>query len=181
MNGWSHKKIIFYFFCKFDLLRKKLENNFFMRAAVLCANIFQIFVLNWIIKNICCCLFKSLFNWSPHFFTSFSKPAGIPTDSSENSTASVMGFNWYPNINQKWNWFQIFLSEIHESPKNGSRGVFFLISGFLKGLRHSAMVNKMLLTSQSPVNSANIWSSFCYTLHMWQARISRLTYRYVSS
>ena len=105
--------------------------------------------LNLIIKNICCCLFKSLFNWSPHFFTSFSKPAGIPTDSSENSTASVMGFNWYPNINQKWNWFQIFLSEIHESPKNGSWGVFFLISGFLKGLRHSAMerIKKTLLKS----------------------------------
>ena len=121
------------------VLRKKLENKKILRAAVLCANISQIFFLNWIIKNICGFLFKSLFNWSSHFFTSFSKPAGIPTDSCENSAAAEMGFNSYPNIKQKWNWFQIFLSEIYESPKNGSRGVFFLISGFLQGLTHSAM------------------------------------------
>ena len=43
MKGWSHKKIIFYFFCTFDLLSNKLENNFFMRAPLLCANISQIF------------------------------------------------------------------------------------------------------------------------------------------
>ena len=83
MKGWSHKKIIFYFFCKFDLPRKKLENNNFMGAALLYANIYQIFFLIWIIKNICCCLSKNLFNWSPHFSTSFSKRARIPTDSFE--------------------------------------------------------------------------------------------------
>ena len=43
MKGWSHKKIIFSFFCKFDLPRKKLENNNFMGAALLYANIYQIF------------------------------------------------------------------------------------------------------------------------------------------
>ena len=85
MKGWSHKKIIFYFFCKFDLPRKKLENSNFMGAALLCANISQIFFLNWIIKNICFCLSKNLFNWSLHFFTSFNKPAGMPTDSFEKS------------------------------------------------------------------------------------------------
>ena len=37
----------------------------------------------------------------PLTFTSFSKPAGIPTDSCENSTAAEMGFNLYPNIKQK--------------------------------------------------------------------------------
>ena len=68
----------------FDLPRKKLENSNFMGAALLCANISQIFFLNWIIKNICCCLSKNLFNWSLHFFTSFNKPAGMPTDSFEN-------------------------------------------------------------------------------------------------
>ena len=31
--------------------------------------------------GICCCLFKTLFNCSPHFFTSFSKPARNQTDS----------------------------------------------------------------------------------------------------
>ena len=40
------------------------------------------------------------------------------------STSTEMGFNSYPNISQKWNWFQIFLSEMHESLKNGNRGVF---------------------------------------------------------
>ena len=43
MKGWSDKKIILYLFCSSDLLRKKVENNFFIRAALLCANISQIF------------------------------------------------------------------------------------------------------------------------------------------
>ena len=57
------------------------------------------------------------------------------------SSTTEMGFNSYPNISRKWNWFQIFLSEMHLSQKNGSRGAFFLISSFLKGLTYSAMVN----------------------------------------
>ena len=60
--------------------------------------------------------------------TSFSKTTGIAADSCENSTAAEMGFNSYPNIKQKWNWFQIFQSEIYESPKNGSRGALFPVS-----------------------------------------------------
>ena len=48
------------------------------------------------LDHICCCLFKLLFNSSPHFFTSFTKPAGIPTDSCENSTAAEIGFNSSP-------------------------------------------------------------------------------------
>ena len=64
------------------------------------------------------------------FSTSFGKPAGISTE---------MGFNSYPNSSWKWNWFQIFLSEMHLSQKNGSRGAFFLISSFLKGLTYSAL------------------------------------------
>ena len=56
--------------------------------------------LFWI-KNIYCCLFKSLFNLSTHFFTSFSKTVGISTDSCESFTAAEMGFNLYPNIKQK--------------------------------------------------------------------------------
>ena len=42
-EGLVPQKIIFYFFCKFDLPRKKLENNNFMGAALLYANIYQIF------------------------------------------------------------------------------------------------------------------------------------------
>ena len=92
------------------------------------------FSLNWIMKNICCCLFKSLFKLSTHFFTSFSKTAGIPTDSCENSTAAEMGFNSYPNIKQKWNWFQIILSEIYELPKKWKPRCVFLNFRFPTGL-----------------------------------------------
>ena len=56
----------------------------------LCANISQIFVLKLIITNICC----------RHFLTSFSKPAGIPTDSCEN-TAAEMGFKFRTQISMK--------------------------------------------------------------------------------
>ena len=41
---------------------------------------------------------KSLFNWSPHFITSFSKPVRIPTESCENCSTAEMGFQLEPNI-----------------------------------------------------------------------------------
>ena len=97
MKGWSHKKIILYLFRSFDLLRKKVENNFFMRAALLCANISQIFFSQFDQKYLRC-LFKSLFNWSPHFFTSFNKPARTSTDSCENSSAASLNDQLDPNI-----------------------------------------------------------------------------------
>ena len=100
VNCWSDKKIILYLFCSFDLLRKKVENNFFIRAAVLCANISQIFFLNSIIKNICAVYLRVCSTGPLTFFTSFSKPGRTSTDSCENSSAAVMGFIWYPNINQ---------------------------------------------------------------------------------
>ena len=97
MNGWSHIKIILYLFCSFELLRKKVE--FFLCGQPFCVQIFpKYFFLNFTIKNICCCLSKSLFNWSSHFFTSFRKPAGNPTDSFKYYTAAIMSFNSYPNI-----------------------------------------------------------------------------------
>ena len=80
MKGWSHKKIILYLFCSFDLLRKKVENNFFIRAAVLCANISQIFFLNLINKNICAVYLRVCSSGPLTFFTSFSKPAGTSTE-----------------------------------------------------------------------------------------------------
>ena len=91
MKGWSDKKFILYLFCSFDLPRKKIE-NIFIRAALLCANISQIFFSQFHHQKYLRCLFKSLFNWSPHFFTSFSKPTGIPTDSCEKVDAS--GPSW---------------------------------------------------------------------------------------
>jgi len=79
VEPWSDKKIILYLFCSFDLLKKKVENNFFIRAAFLCANISQIFFSQFDHQKYLRCLFKSLFKWSPHFFKSLSKPAGTST------------------------------------------------------------------------------------------------------
>ena len=59
MNGRSDKKIILYLFCSFNLLRKKVENNFFIRAAVLCANISQIFFSQFDHQKYLRCFFKS--------------------------------------------------------------------------------------------------------------------------
>ena len=50
------------------------------------------FSLTWILENICCCFSKSLFNWSPHFITSFSKAVKIQTD----SCTAEMGFQLVP-------------------------------------------------------------------------------------
>ena len=55
-KGWSHDKIMFSFFCMFDCWEKTWK-FIFIRVSLL-----------WIIKNISCCLFKSLFNWSHQFF-----------------------------------------------------------------------------------------------------------------
>ena len=44
---------------------------------------------------------KSLFNWSPHFITSFSKPVRISTDSCENYSTAEMGFQLVPIFERK--------------------------------------------------------------------------------
>ena len=99
-------------------------------------------------KNICCCLSQSLFNWSSHFFTSFRKPAGNPTDSFKYYTAAIMSFNSYPNIWQKVKLgqycLQIFNLKQFISLKMGGEVVILansLISHFQQSLRHSAMAN----------------------------------------
>ena len=87
-----------------------------------------------------------MFNWSPHFFTSFSMPARIPTDLYENSTAAEIRFQLVPKY-QKWNWFQIFLSEINKLTKNESQCMFFLNFVLLKSLRQyvQCVVSDMLV------------------------------------
>ena len=73
---------------------------------------------------------KSLFNWSPHFITSFSKPVRIPTESCENCSTAEMGFQLVPNIWKKVKliniFTQIFLSEIISTTENGGQGTHFL-------------------------------------------------------
>ena len=80
-EGLVPQKNYFLLFGIFDLLSKKLENNFLWGQPFSVQIFLKYSFLNWIVKNICCCLFKNLFNWSPHFSTSFSKHAGIPTES----------------------------------------------------------------------------------------------------
>ena len=80
MNGWSDKKIILYLFCSFDLLRKKVENNF-LSEQPFCVQIFpKYFFLNSIIKNICAVYLRVCSTGPLTFFTSFSKPAGTSTE-----------------------------------------------------------------------------------------------------
>ena len=125
MKGWSVKKIILYLFCSFDLLRKKVENNIFIRAAVLCANISQIFFLNSIIKNICAVYFRVCSTGPLTFFTSFSKPGRTSTDSCENSSAASLNDQLDPNICWKVKLakycFKIFNLDQFRSLKIGAR------------------------------------------------------------
>ena len=114
MKGWSHKKIIFYFFCIFDLLSKKLENNFFVRAALLCANISQIFFSQLDRQKYLLPVYSRICSTGP---LTFPHPSAslleFQLNLMEKSTTTEMGFNSYPNISRKWNWFQIYLSEMH--------------------------------------------------------------------
>ena len=123
MNCWSDKKIILYLFCSFDLLRKKVENNFFIRAAVLCANISQIFFLNLIIKNICAVYLRVCSTGPLTFFTSFSKPAGTSTEQSYQKCLPSLNDQLGPNICQKVKLtnccVQIFNLKQFISSKNG--------------------------------------------------------------
>ena len=100
-EGLVPQKNIFYSFCIFDLLSKKLENNFLWGHPFSVQIFLKYSFLNWIIKNICCCLFKNLFNWSPHFSTSFSKPTGIPTESYGKVYYYWDGFQLVPKYQSK--------------------------------------------------------------------------------
>ena len=55
MNGCSDNSKILYIQQLDHAEKNILENNNFIRAALLYVNISQIFFLKWIIKNICCC------------------------------------------------------------------------------------------------------------------------------
>ena len=102
MKGWSHKKIIFYFFCKFDLPRKKLENNNFVGAALLYANIYQIFFFSSGSSKIFAAVYLRICSTGPLIFP---HPSASVLEFQlillKKSTTSEMGFNSYPNISQK--------------------------------------------------------------------------------
>ena len=82
----------------FDLLRKKPENNFFMRAALLCANIFQIFFSTGSSK-IFAAAYLGVCSTGPLTFYILQQAC---LNSNWFLTAAVMGFNWYPNISKQF-------------------------------------------------------------------------------
>ena len=89
------------------MLRKKLKTQKNSPSSPSLCKYFPNIFLKLIITNICCCLFMNLLNWSPHFFHILQETCWNSNwNSCENSTAAEMGFNSFPIINQKWNWFQ---------------------------------------------------------------------------
>ena len=92
------------FFCKFDLPRKKLENNNFMGAALLCANISQIFFSTGSSK-IFAAVYLRICSTGPLIFPHPSESLlEFQLILSKKSSTTEMGFNLYPNISRKGNW-----------------------------------------------------------------------------
>ena len=108
------------------VLRKKLENKKLSGQPFSVQIFSKYFFSTWSWKIFAAVYFRICWT-GPH---TFSHPSANLLDFQlilvKTSTTVAIGFNSYPNIKQKWNWFQIFLSEIYVSPKNGSGGVFFL-------------------------------------------------------
>ena len=123
MKGWSVKKLFYTYFAVLTCSEKK-QKIIFLSSQPFCVQIFpKYFFLNFIIKNICCCLSKSLFNWSSPFFTSFSKPAGTSTEKSYQKCLPSLNDQLGPNICQKVKLtkccVQIFNLKQFISSKNG--------------------------------------------------------------
>ena len=147
MKGWSHKKIILYLFCRFDLLRKKVENNFLCEQPF-CVQIFpKYFFLKSIIKNICA-VYLRVCSTGP---LTFSHPSASLLELQLNRAIKNVCLLWMINLDQiyarKWNWPNVVskYSIWNNSylPKMGGEVVILansLISHFQWGLRHSALV-----------------------------------------
>ena len=88
MNGWSDKSKIL---C-IEQSDHAEKTKIFPVQPFLVQIFPKYFSLTWISEDICCCFSKSLFNWSPHFITSFSKAVKIQTD----SCTAEMGFQLVP-------------------------------------------------------------------------------------
>ena len=101
MKGWSGKSKIL---CIEQLGRaekKTTKQKISQSSPSLCKYFPNIFLSPGYSKIFAAVFSKSLFNWSPHFITSFIKPVRIPTDSCENYCTAEMGFQLVPNILKK--------------------------------------------------------------------------------
>ena len=89
MKGWSGKSKIL---CIEQLGRaekKTTKQKISQSSPSLCKYFPNIFLSPGYSKIFAAVFSKILFNWSPHFITSFSKPVRIPTESCENCSQSI--------------------------------------------------------------------------------------------
>ena len=122
------------------VLRKTLENENFIRPALLCANIYQIFFSHLDTRKYLLLFFQESVQLVPSLYH-------ILQQGCQNSNWFLFCWDGVSTRTQiferKWNWqnmfTQIFLSEIISIAENGGQGTHFLISQILKGLTHSAM------------------------------------------
>ena len=122
------------------VLRKTLENENFIRPALLCANIYQIFFSHLDTRKYLLLFFQESVQLVPSLYH-------ILQQGCQNSNWFLYCWDGVSTRTQiferKWNWqnmfTQIFLSEIISIAENGGQGTHFLISQILKGLTHSAV------------------------------------------
>ena len=122
------------------VLRKTLENKNFVRPALLCANIYQIFFSHLDTRKYLVLFFQESVQLVPSLYH-------ILQQGCQNSNWFLYCWDGVSTRTQiferKWNcqnmFTQIFLSEIISIAENGGQGTHFLISQILKGLTHSAM------------------------------------------
>ena len=122
------------------MLRKTLENKNFIRPALLCANIHQIFFSHLDTLKYLLLFFQESVQMVPSLYH-------ILQQGCQNSNWFLYCWDGVSTRTQiferKWNcqnmFTQIFLSEIISIAENGGQGTHFLISQILKGLTHCAM------------------------------------------
>ena len=118
MNGWPVNLAVL---CRlsFEPVLKIQENTKIVGAALLGANVFQIFSWDRYLEHV-----EEKSSTGPQFlFTSSREPVGIVTDYIVNWPDICMS---YPNMKKKRNWYkghaQISWSEITQWQENGRRG-----------------------------------------------------------
>ena len=96
MKGWSDKSKILCIEKTGRAEKNTRKQKFCLSSPSLSKYFPNIFLSHGYSKIFAAVFSKSLFNWSPHFITSFSKPVRIPTESCENCSTAEMGFQLVP-------------------------------------------------------------------------------------
>ena len=147
MKGWSVKKIILYLFCSFDLLRKKVENNFFYPGSPSVCKYFPNIFFSISSSKIFAAVYLRVCSTGPLLF---SHPSAslleLQLKRAIKNVCLLWMINSYQIYARKWNWRNVVskYSIWNNSylPKMGDEVVILansLISHFQWGLRHSAL------------------------------------------